>query len=195
MELSLLLAIRDRLSSIAHSAENAAFFFFQPFRHCCGFTCGKLIYFSIFHIFLSPEWNRLFQQDGTSVTNKWVIASLPCSYLWGCSTSFFIKSLIGSSCSGPTSSCISTSVSFALAESHHLLSLLHSKTCNTSLGLSEEIFCVWLTEHSSSFCACPLRLICSASASVADAGYHHLFMLHKINVSLLQEWTVGILWE
>lgn len=156
--------------------------------------CGKLIYFSIFHISLTPEWDRVFQQDGTSMTNRRVIASLP---LLVCIPEvalppFWLNLLLAAHAQVPhlLLCLLCCSIFFCL--------FFIPRHAIFRQAISEEIFHVWLTENSRALCACPVHLICSTSASVADSHYHHLCVttvLHKTNINLLQEWTVGILWD
>lgn len=133
---------------------------------------------------------------GWSVPTRWCqydkqmsysISAFTCLYIWGCPASFLIKPFIGSSCSAPTRSHISSSVFFALAESYFLWSPLHSNTCNISSGhIKTDFLSLAYWEQQSPLCY-SLNLICSTSVRVADSGYHHLFMLLKININIHQQ--------
>lgn len=186
-----------------HSQENAIFG--QPFRHCRGFTLWQAYLFQyIPHVSdTRMGWSVLTRWCQYDKQMSYSIPAFTCLYIWGCFTSFSIKPFIGSSCSGPTSSHISSSVSFPLAESYLLWSLLCSKISNTSSGhIKTDFLCLAYWAQQSPLCMSPkfnLLYFSPCSWFKLPPPFHVTQNQHKHSstnqIFVLQEWTVGILWD
>lgn len=169
--------------------------FSSPSDIFVAFLCSKLIFFSIFHKFLTPAWHRMFQQDGTGITNRLIITSLPLlvsisevvlpPFWLNFSLGTHDQVVIQQDPKSPPVSLCSSNVPSSFV--HSLFQdIQYYFWPYQSVG-----FCVQLTEHSKALYACPLDLICDTSLSVTDLDYHHLCMLYKISTNLSQEWAAG----
>lgn len=157
MGLSLLLAIKERLSFTEHSQENA--FFDSLSDTVVALLCDKLIYFNIFHISLTLKWDGVFQQDGVSMTNRWAIVSqslLVCVSEVALSP-FWLNLSLGAHAQVQQAP-ISPPVSPFLQQSCIFFCLLFiPRHAILHLAISKQIFCVWFTDHSRALCACLLN--------------------------------------